>query len=167
MGDGDTTPAHQPARKSAQRLRWFPSTVQDQVTRTRQETRNRHETDQQKLAVVFANPACFWPEGYLYMAFCLKVRGLVPKTGFHGAQNTSDVRADARRWWGLRENATEDPALAIPFLDLFAANDFGPYPMWSGPAKPGRSPARSTTRRNSSPMIDPVPSCPLSPAPCP
>jgi len=33
------------------------------------------------------NPAYFWPEGYLYVAFCLNVRGLVLEMDFHGHQH--------------------------------------------------------------------------------
>lgn len=75
------------------------------------------------------NPAFFWPEGYLYVAFCLNVRGLVIERDFHGSQNPSEARDDLRVWWSFRENVDEDAGLAIAFLDLFA----GEEPEWTMP----------------------------------
>lgn len=77
-----------------------------------------------------SNPAYFWPEGYLYVAFCLNVRGLVLETDFHAAQHPpSDRLADNRTWWSFRENVQQDPSLAIAFLDLFAGDE----PEWTMP----------------------------------
>ncbi len=76
-----------------------------------------------------SNPAYFWPEGYLYVAFCLNVRGLVLETDFHSEQHTSTVLNETRTWWSFRENVNEDPSLAIAFLDLFA----GDQPEWTMP----------------------------------
>ena len=76
-----------------------------------------------------SNPAYFWPEGYLYVAFCLNVRGLVLETDFHAAQHPSAALTEARTWWSFRENVTEDPSLAIAFLDLFAGDE----PEWTMP----------------------------------
>lgn len=75
------------------------------------------------------NPAYFWPEGYLYVAFCLNVRGLVLESDFHSAQNISPVLNEVRTWWSFRENVSEDPSLAIAFLDLFAGDE----PEWTMP----------------------------------
>ena len=75
------------------------------------------------------NPAYFWPEGYLYVAFCLNVRGLVLENDFHSAQNISPVLNEVRTWWSFRENVSEDPSLAIAFLDLFAGDE----PEWTMP----------------------------------
>lgn len=75
------------------------------------------------------NPAYFWPEGYLYVAFCLNVRGLVLENDFHSAQNISPVLSEVRTWWSFRENVSEDPSLAIAFLDLFAGDE----PEWTMP----------------------------------
>lgn len=75
-------------------------------------------------------PAYFWPEGYVYVTFCLKVRGLVIEMDFHGHQEVSPVLNDTRTWWSFRENVAEDPSLAIAFLDLFA----GDAPQWSMPS---------------------------------
>ncbi|SMX37903.1 hypothetical protein [Maliponia aquimaris] len=76
-----------------------------------------------------SNPAYFWPEGYLYVAFCLNVRGLVLQTDFHSEQHPSDALNETRTWWSFRENVHEDPSLAIAFLDLFAGDE----PEWSVP----------------------------------
>lgn len=169
----------QQVHKSAQRLRWFMQTFQDQVARTEAETGNAYASDQDALAEVFAewlrafqdqkptqdadkpayvgfaaglmlrtliqrkpvklvstppgadpsNPAFFWPEGYLYVAFCLNVRGLVLESDFDGEQHPSDILHETRTWWSFRENVAEDPSLAIAFLDLFAGDE----PEWSMP----------------------------------
>lgn len=76
-----------------------------------------------------SNPAYFWPEGYLYVVFCLNVRGLVLDQDFHRGQQLSPLMEETRTWWSFRENVAEDPALAIAFLDLFA----GEEPEWSMP----------------------------------
>ncbi len=75
------------------------------------------------------NPAYFWPEGYLYVAFCLNVRGLVLEHDFHAEQTPSGSLHELRTWWSFRENVAQDPSLAIAFLDLFA----GEEPEWSMP----------------------------------
>lgn len=76
-----------------------------------------------------SNPAYFWPEGYLYVAFCLNVRGLVLDHDFHHRQQVSPLVHETRTWWSFRENVAEDPELAIAFLDLFA----GEEPEWTMP----------------------------------
>ena len=76
-----------------------------------------------------SNPAYFWPEGYLYVAFCLNVRALVLEQDFHETQAIVPELSEARTWWSFRENAEEDPTLAIAFLDLFA----GEEPDWETP----------------------------------
>lgn len=85
------------------------------------------------------NPAWFWPEGYLYVAFCLNVRGLVLQSDFHGEQRPSDLLGEMRTWWSFKENVSEDPSQAIAFLDLFAGDE----PQWQMPqvfhARPGNA----------------------------
>lgn len=76
-----------------------------------------------------SNPAYFWPEGYLYVAFCLNVRGLVLESDYHFEQHPSDAINETRTWWSFRENVHEDPSLAIAFLDLFAGDE----PEWTMP----------------------------------
>lgn len=76
-----------------------------------------------------SNPAYFWPEGYLYVAFCLNVRGLVLEADYHFEQHPSDALSETRTWWSFKENVHEDPSLAIAFLDLFAGDE----PEWTMP----------------------------------
>lgn len=76
-----------------------------------------------------SNPGYFWPEGYLYVAFCLNVRGLVLQSDFQSEQHPSDALNELRTWWSFRENVHEDPSLAIAFLDLFSGDE----PEWSMP----------------------------------
>jgi hypothetical protein len=84
-----------------------------------------------------ANPAHYWPEGYLYVIYCLHVRSLVIEIDYHGQQGPDDALGDMRSWWSFKENVGEDPALAISFLDLFA----GDTPDWVMPGffQPERS----------------------------
>ena len=75
------------------------------------------------------NPAYFWPEGYLYVAYCLNIRSAVLEEDFDEHQTTVPEMREIRTWWTFRENVSEDPTLAIAFLDLFAGED----PHWSEP----------------------------------
>lgn len=77
-----------------------------------------------------ARPAAFWPEGHLYTAYCLNIRGCVLEEDFHAAQERVPALDDIRAWWSFRENVAEDPSLAIAFLDLFS----GQEPDWSMPS---------------------------------
>lgn len=74
-------------------------------------------------------PARYWPEGYLYVAFCLNVRGLVLNSDFQREQQPNAILHELRTWWSFRENVGDDPSLAIPFLDLFC----GEEPNWQFP----------------------------------
>lgn len=76
-----------------------------------------------------SNPAYFWPEGYLYVTFCLNVRGLVLEKDFHSGQRSGVALAETRAWWSFYENVSEDPSLSTAFLDLFA----GDNPEWRMP----------------------------------
>lgn len=75
------------------------------------------------------DPAHFWPEGYLYVAFCLSVRGQVLRSDYGEPRYQSGKLDDLRHWWSFKENTSEDPSLAICFLDLFA----GCEPNWDFP----------------------------------
>lgn len=88
-------------------------------------------------------PVGFWPEGYLYVAYCLNIRGCVLEQEFHTAQQQSEMFADLRTWWSFRENVHEDPSLAIAFLDLFS----GQNPDWHMPALFTSQRYRALTRR--------------------
>lgn len=167
-----------PARKSAQRLRWFVSAFEAQVATSTRDTGQRFAIDQGKLCATFTawleafeaqkpaavedrpayvgfaaglmlreliahaplrrvdgpagdpdDPAVFWPEGYVYVAFCLNVRGHVLEKDYHLRQSLSDDLRDLRTWWSFRENVEADGATALAFLDLFA----GEAPEWTTP----------------------------------
>ena len=75
------------------------------------------------------NPAYFWPEGYVYVAFCLNTRGLVLEHDFNQNQQLGTALGEVRTWWSFKENVNEDPSLAVAFLDLFAGDE----PQWSAP----------------------------------
>lgn len=76
-----------------------------------------------------SKPAFFWPEGYLYVAYCLNVRGLVIEQDFHIENCPNETLDNTRTWWSFKENVEEDPALAVAFLELFA----GEEPDWKMP----------------------------------
>ncbi len=76
------------------------------------------------------NPAYFWPEGYVYVAYCLTIRAAVLQQEFHEDLHTAPELHEIRSWWSFRENVEEDAELAIAFLDLFA----GDVPNWSMPS---------------------------------
>lgn len=75
------------------------------------------------------DPTYFWPAGYLYVAYCLNIRGCVLEQEFHTARQQAAMLDDLRTWWSFRENVHEDPSLAIAFLDLFS----GVEPNWHMP----------------------------------
>ena len=77
-----------------------------------------------------SNPAYYWPEGYAYVAYCLNVRSAVLAQDLDEALTLIPDLANIRTWWSFKENVTEDPALAIAFLDLFSGED----PNWSTPS---------------------------------
>ncbi|MFC6487203.1 hypothetical protein [Nitratireductor sp. GCM10026969] len=74
-------------------------------------------------------PAHFWPEGYVYLSFCLAVRAAVIEQDFSIASDIAPELGDIRTWWSFRENTFEDRNLAIAFLELFA----GETPNWTTP----------------------------------
>ncbi|MHA7889401.1 hypothetical protein [Roseicyclus sp.] len=73
--------------------------------------------------------AQFWPEGYLHVGFCLRVRGEVLRADYGEKQQPGEELNDVGTWWSFRENTAQDPSSAIGFLDLFA----GCEPAWSSP----------------------------------
>ena len=184
----DAASGEQPVRKSAQRLRWFFRSFEDQTTRLAAETGLSYQIDEAVLAEAFTDwlkafnaqkprasedklayvsfaaglmvqtliakkpvavsvmpdhadlskPAYFWPEGYLYVSYCLNVRGLVIEQDFKGERSSDERLSDIRCWWSFKENVLEDPALAIAFLELFAGDE----PDWSMPSLFRRTRAR-------------------------
>lgn len=75
------------------------------------------------------NPAYFWPEGYVYVAYCLTIRSAVLEQDFNENQREAPELGQIRTWWSFKENALADPSMGIAFLDLFA----GETPDWSMP----------------------------------
>ena len=76
-----------------------------------------------------SRPADYWPEGYLYVTFCLAVREAVIEQDFSLLDDTTPELGDLRTWWSFRENMAEDINLAVSFLERFA----GETPNWSTP----------------------------------
>lgn len=77
-----------------------------------------------------SNPAYFWPEGYVYVAYCLNVRCAILEQDFDENLQISPSIEDLRTWWSFKENIGENSSLAISFLDLFA----GETPDWNFPS---------------------------------
>lgn len=75
------------------------------------------------------NPAYFWPEGYVCVAYCLNIRSAVLEQDFHEDRRMAPAMGEIRNWWSFRENVAQDPSLGIAFLDLFAGDD----PDWVTP----------------------------------
>ncbi len=70
-----------------------------------------------------------WPDGFLYTNYCLCILHLVLDQ--EGVSLTLPTLADdLRTWWSYRENAQDDPSMAIPFLDMLIGNE----PNWYFPA---------------------------------
>ena len=77
-----------------------------------------------------ASPVYFWPEGYVYTAYCLNVRRAILEQDFDEARQISPEFGDLRVWWSFKENVSENSSYAISFLDLFA----GETPNWRFPS---------------------------------
>ena len=77
-----------------------------------------------------AHPAIYWPEGYVYVAYCLNVRAAVLAQEFDETVDVAPKFDDIRTWWSFKENADEDSAWAIAFLEMFAGGE----PNWSAPS---------------------------------
>lgn len=92
------------------------------------------------------DPATFWPEGYLYVSFCLAVRDAVIEKDFSLSADTSPKLGDLRAWWSFRENMNEDVNLAIGFFEEFV----GETPNWITPGL--FSPRRSEKQLDETPQ---------------
>jgi hypothetical protein len=77
-----------------------------------------------------SNPAFFWPEGYMYVAYCLNIRTAVLEQDFDEFKHVAPELKQIRVWWSFKENSDEDASLAIAFLDLFS----GEEPNWQMPS---------------------------------
>lgn len=74
-------------------------------------------------------PEYFWPEGFVYVSYCLNVRQSVLRQDFDADMEPAAKLYDIRTWWSFKENVAEMPDHAISFLDLFA----GVEPNWTSP----------------------------------
>lgn len=74
-------------------------------------------------------PEYFWPEGYVYVAYCLNIRRSVLQQDFQIDVQESPSLEEIRTWWSFKENVTQSPDYAIAFLDMFA----GEEPDWTTP----------------------------------
>lgn len=83
-----------------------------------------------------------WPEGALYSSYCLGVALSVLAQEFSEAPDVTRAVDDRRVWQSMRENITDNPDYAIPFLDLL----IGQTPNWSHPSLPERRPAVKAKR---------------------
>ncbi len=90
----------------------------------------RAATPTQDLSPELSAILAFWPEGLLYVEFCIAVANAVLRQDFGEEVRLSPSALDLRTWWSFKENAHEDPALAIAFFDLFTGRE----PDWSHPA---------------------------------
>jgi len=99
------------------------------------------------------NPAFFWPEGYVYTAYCLNVRRAILEQDFDETRQVSPDFSDLRVWWSFRENVSENSSYAISFLDLFA----GETPNWRFPSVflGGNSAPLRLPRANSRALVTP------------
>ena len=78
-----------------------------------------------------------WPVGMAYVSYCLGVALSVMEQEFQLATELSSSANDARIWQSFRENVSENPDLAIPFIDLL----LGQSPNWTEPALADQRPA--------------------------
>lgn len=76
-------------------------------------------------------PEYFWPQGFVYVSYCLNVRQSILREDFHAKINSSQTIDDIRTWWSFKENTAEMPDYAISFLDIFA----GEEPNWNSPGQ--------------------------------
>ncbi len=86
-----------------------------------------------------ANPiAMIWPQGFLATSYCLSLLDAVlDQEGFE-TFSLASAAGDTGVWKSFRENVTEDPRLAIPYLDLFIGNE----PNWQTPTWARSRPAQ-------------------------
>ncbi|MGF1475483.1 MAG: hypothetical protein ACFB6S_07970 [Geminicoccaceae bacterium] len=75
------------------------------------------------------DPVWYWPEGFVYVSYCLTVASAVLDQDFDERISLNPKINDVQTWWAFKENTAEAPSLAIPFLDLF----MGLRPSWEFP----------------------------------
>lgn len=77
-----------------------------------------------------SRPEYFWPEGYIYVSYCLEIRRAVTESDFQSTLETSTAIHDIKLWWTFKENVLDNSRYAIPFLDRFSGDD---NPDWDNP----------------------------------
>lgn len=75
-------------------------------------------------------PEYFWPEGFVYVAYCLNARQAVLQNDFGVQIKQSPTLEQLATWRSFKENVHENSNYAISFLDLFAGEQ--PDWYWSG-----------------------------------
>lgn len=101
-----------------------------------------------------ADPARFWPEGFLYTSYCMTMRLAVLEQEFNEDAQVAPALAEIRHWWSFKENVREDPSLAIAFLDMFAGDEanwtapgfFAPRPAGTRPLPAPKPPLPGAAR---------------------
>ena len=86
------------------------------------------------------DPARIWPEGYVYAHFCLSIALNVLAQDGQAETAPVEMVRDQRLWQSFRENALDNPDLAVAFFDLM----LGLVPNWKIPQLVER---RSAMRR--------------------
>jgi hypothetical protein len=89
-------------------------------------------------------PADIWPEGYAYANFCLSIALNVLAQDGHDSDAPIGLLRDQRVWQSFRENALDNPDIAVAFFDLILGN----IPNWSMPQLVERRPAMRRPRRH-------------------
>ena len=89
-------------------------------------------------------PAEIWPEGYAYANFCLSIALNVLAQDGQNSQPPIGVLRDQRIWQSFRENALDNPDIAVAFFDLI----LGIIPNWKVPQLVERRPAMRRARRH-------------------
>jgi hypothetical protein len=80
-----------------------------------------------------------WPEGYAYVSFCLSVAAAMLHKAGEGNLANDKLANDPAFWDSFRENATDDPSLALGFFDMICGRE----PNWEAPDVPWLRPAMS------------------------
>lgn len=75
------------------------------------------------------DPARIWPEGYAYANFCLGIALNVLAQEDKASGEPPEIMRDQRLWQSFRENAIDNPDIAIAFFDLM----LGGVPNWRVP----------------------------------
>lgn len=70
--------------------------------------------------------AAFWPEGYACVTFCLAVMLAAVAQEFDEEAAVAPAIDDLRSWWSFRENAAQDPAVSVGFIELLLGHE----PNW-------------------------------------